>query len=69
MNKILSIILWYPERLSIQEETSGGEKAVVMKVYDKSPLVNGTSLSEICTESLRILEKIRSMKKTYYYSY
>ncbi|MBE4907313.1 HD domain-containing protein [Bacillus luteolus] len=70
VNKILSIILWYPEKVSIHEEDTVGAVGVeVKKVYDKTPLVNGTPLTEICSDTQETLEAIRAMKKMYYYSY
>lgn len=70
IDDILTIILWDPERVSIYSEViRGAEKIEVKKIYDKTPLVNGTPLTEICSDSLEKLKAIRLMKKSYYYSY
>ncbi|WP_246943159.1 HD domain-containing protein [Bacillus pinisoli] len=70
VNQLLELLLWNPERIRVScEEFPSSEKIEVKKVYDKSPLVQGTPLNELLPEANDILEHIRSLKKTYYYSY
>jgi HD superfamily phosphohydrolase len=70
VKEIMSIIMWAPEKIMIQdEEAKGTEKVEVKKVYDKTPLVDGVALTSICSESNRLLETIRSLKKSYYFTY
>jgi hypothetical protein len=70
VEEILDIIMWNPEKITIHhEEVKNAEKIAVKKVYDKSPLVNNVPLSEISPDAEDMLNKIRSFKKTYYFSY
>ncbi|MFT4416421.1 HD domain-containing protein [Fredinandcohnia humi] len=70
VNEIMEVILWYPEKLCFyEEEVEGATKVEVKKIYDKSPLVDGTPLVSICAESNERLAKVRSLKKAHYFTY
>ncbi|MBB6452742.1 hypothetical protein HNQ94_001188 [Salirhabdus euzebyi] len=70
VEKILNVILWNPHKVKVyDDEIEGGLKVDVRKVYDKTPLVNGTALTSICSESEKLLYSIRALKKEYYITY
>lgn len=70
VRKLMSIIMWLPERVIIHSgEFEGAEKVEVRKVYDKTPLVDGKALISFCQESRALIDKICSLNKSYYYSH
>lgn len=70
VHEIVSIIMWNPEKIILHSEESEGTKQIeVRKVYDKTPLVDGQALTALCDKSQKLMDKIRSLKTCYYYSY
>ncbi|WP_096187439.1 HD domain-containing protein [Evansella halocellulosilytica] len=70
VNEILTVIMLHPEKITIQDGyVAGAEKVEVSKVYDKTPLVDGTPLCSLSYESEKQLDDIRSFVKRYYFSY
>ncbi|WP_407270349.1 HD domain-containing protein [Radiobacillus sp. PE A8.2] len=68
ITNILDTIMYNPERLSVYP-VPGNEldEIRVVKIYDKTPLVDGAPLTAFCEESQVLMGEIRAMKKTYYF--
>ncbi|MFS0864067.1 hypothetical protein [Fredinandcohnia sp. 179-A 10B2 NHS] len=66
----MSTILWYPEKINWNSEPiADADRIEVKKIYDKTPLIDGNPLTDLCEDSQGLLSKVRSLKKSYYFTY
>lgn len=68
VRELLDVVMLHPEKVATYEEAAeGADEVRVTKLYDRTPLVDGVPLTDLCPDSRALMDRIRAMKRSYWY--